>query len=108
MLGRAKHREAEVPSRSRKSPSRTEYEAITIERGVTHDTEFGKKGDQGLECWVRALVGAGERGVMAVTDGVTTLTTRAGSRTFIIHNRKEFPPSERRSKDRMPSSRVSA
>lgn len=42
-MGRAKHRGAEVPSSSRKSPSRTEYEAITIERGVTHDTEFGKR-----------------------------------------------------------------
>jgi phage tail-like protein len=27
-------------SSSRKSPGRTEYEAITIERGVTHDLEF--------------------------------------------------------------------
>src|SRR5262249_3081810 len=27
-------------SSSRKSPGRTEYEAITLERGVTHDTEF--------------------------------------------------------------------
>ena len=29
-------------STSRKSPGRTEYEAITLERGVTHDTEFEK------------------------------------------------------------------
>lgn len=28
------------PSSSRKSPGRTEYEAITLERGVTHDKEF--------------------------------------------------------------------
>ena len=28
--------------RSRKSPGRTKYEAITLERGVTHDTEFEK------------------------------------------------------------------
>ena len=27
---------------SRKSPGRTEYEAITLERGVTHDIEFEK------------------------------------------------------------------
>jgi hypothetical protein len=44
--------------------------------------------------WEGRLVGASERGVMAVTDGVTTLTTRAGGRIFIIHNRKEFPPSD--------------
>jgi phage tail-like protein len=37
-----KHREGGDPSSSRKSPGRTEYEAITIERGVTHDTEFEK------------------------------------------------------------------
>jgi phage tail-like protein len=35
-----KHREGGDPSSSRKSPGRTEYEAITIERGVTHDPEF--------------------------------------------------------------------
>ena len=35
-----KHREGGDPSSSRKSPGRTEYEAITLERGVTHDTEF--------------------------------------------------------------------
>lgn len=35
-----KHRDGGDPSTSRKSPGRTEYEAITIERGVTHDLEF--------------------------------------------------------------------
>src|SRR5437773_1923488 len=35
-----KHREGGDPSSSRKSPGRTEYEAITLERGVTHDEEF--------------------------------------------------------------------
>jgi phage tail-like protein len=34
------HREGGDPSTSRKSPGRTKYEAITLERGVTHDTEF--------------------------------------------------------------------
>jgi phage tail-like protein len=37
-----KHREGGDPSGSRKSPGRTEYEAITLERGVTHDPEFEK------------------------------------------------------------------
>jgi phage tail-like protein len=44
MLKRAtevvKHREGGDPSTSRKSPGRTEYDAITLERGVTHDLEF--------------------------------------------------------------------
>ena len=35
-----KHREGGDPSSSRKSPGRTEYEPITLERGVTHDREF--------------------------------------------------------------------
>jgi phage tail-like protein len=34
------HREGGDPSTSRKSPGRTKYEPITLERGVTHDTEF--------------------------------------------------------------------
>lgn len=37
-----KHREGGDPSTSRKSPGRTEYDAITLERGVTHDLEFEK------------------------------------------------------------------
>ena len=37
-----KHRDGGDPSSSRKSPGRTEYEPITLERGVTHDTEFEK------------------------------------------------------------------
>jgi phage tail-like protein len=36
------HREGGDPSTSRKSPGRTKYEAITLERGITHDTEFEK------------------------------------------------------------------
>ena len=35
-----KHRDGGDPSTSRKSPGRTEYEAITLERGVTHDVAF--------------------------------------------------------------------
>jgi phage tail-like protein len=34
------HREGGDPSSSRKSPGRTKYEAITLERGVTHDRDF--------------------------------------------------------------------
>src|ERR671937_477981 len=48
-----KHREGGDPSSSRKSPGRTEYEAVTLERGVTHDPEF--------EYWANKVwrVGAG-------------------------------------------------
>lgn len=41
-----KHREGGDPSSSRKSPGRTEYDAITLERGVTHDLEFENWADK--------------------------------------------------------------
>jgi phage tail-like protein len=34
------HREGGDPSTGRKSPGRTKYDAVTLERGVTHDLEF--------------------------------------------------------------------
>ena len=34
------HREGGDPSTSRKSPGKSKFEAITLERGVTHDLEF--------------------------------------------------------------------
>lgn len=34
------HREGGDPSTTRKSPGRTKFEAITLERGLTHDPEF--------------------------------------------------------------------
>ena len=36
------HREGGDPSIVRKSPGQTKYDPITLERGVTHDTEFEK------------------------------------------------------------------
>jgi phage tail-like protein len=41
-----KHREGGDPSTSRKSPGRTEFDAITLERGVTHDTAFEQWADK--------------------------------------------------------------
>lgn len=35
-----KHRSGGDPSTSFKGPGRTEYDAITLERGVSHDTDF--------------------------------------------------------------------
>ena len=37
-----KHRTGGDPSTSRKSPGRTEYDPITLERGVTHDIDFAQ------------------------------------------------------------------
>jgi phage tail-like protein len=47
------HTEGGSPNQTRKSPGRTQYEAITLERGVTQDAEFekwaGKVSGFGLE-----------------------------------------------------------
>jgi phage tail-like protein len=37
-----KHREGGDPSNTRKSPGRSDTDAVTLERGVTYDTEFEK------------------------------------------------------------------
>jgi phage tail-like protein len=56
------HREGGDPSTSRKSPGRTTYEAISLERGVTHDTEFEK--------WANKVwnFGAGEGSEVSLAD----------------------------------------
>ena len=56
------HRDGGDPSTSRKSPGRTKYEAITLERGVTHDLEF--------EAWANKVwhVGAGLGAEVSLKD----------------------------------------
>ena len=56
------HREGGDPSTSRKSPGRTKYEAITLERGVTHDPVF--------EQWAQKIwaVGAGLGAEVSLKD----------------------------------------
>jgi phage tail-like protein len=57
-----KHRDGADPSTSRKSPGRTEFEAITLERGVTHDLDF--------EAWAAKVwqVGAGLGAEVSLAD----------------------------------------
>jgi phage tail-like protein len=57
-----KHREGGDPSTSRKSPGRTEFDAITLERGVTHDPEF--------EAWAAKVwqIGAGLGSEVSLKD----------------------------------------
>jgi phage tail-like protein len=55
------HREGGDPSTSRKSPGRTQYNALTIERGVTYDHEFELWADK---VW-RLGAGAGAEVVLA-------------------------------------------
>jgi len=56
------HRDGADPSTSRKSPGRTKYEAIMLERGVTHDLEF--------EAWANKVwhVGAGLSAEVSLKD----------------------------------------
>ncbi|MFL5725928.1 MAG: phage tail protein [Chloroflexota bacterium] len=49
------HREGGDPSASRKSPGRTKYDPITLERGLTHDLEF--------ERWANKVWGLNQGGV---------------------------------------------
>src|ERR1700730_8445110 len=51
-----KHRVGGDPSSSRKSPGRTEYEAITLERGVTPDPAFENWAN--AVCKIAAQLGA--------------------------------------------------
>src|SRR5580704_15673026 len=57
-----KHREGGDPSTSRKSPGRNEFDAISLERGVTHDLDF--------EMWVAKVwrVGAGLGAEVSLKD----------------------------------------
>jgi len=56
------HREGGDPSTPRKAPGRSMYEPITLERGVTHDTEFEK--------WANKVwnFGAGEGSQVSLAD----------------------------------------
>jgi phage tail-like protein len=56
------HREGGDPSSPRKSPGKSTYEAITLERGVTHDTEFEKWANK---VW---LLGAGLGSEVSLKD----------------------------------------
>jgi phage tail-like protein len=57
-----KHRDGGDQSTSRKSPGRTEFEPITLERGVTHDPEF--------EAWANKIwrQGAGPGAELSLKD----------------------------------------
>jgi phage tail-like protein len=56
------HREGGDPSSSRKSPGRTQFDAVTLERGVTQDTDF--------EAWANKVwkLGAGLGAEVSLAD----------------------------------------
>jgi phage tail-like protein len=53
-----KHREGNDPNTARHSPAAVSFEAITIERGVTHDTEF--------ETWANKVYDVGGAGAISL------------------------------------------
>lgn len=55
-----KHREGGDPSVTRKSPGKAEFDAITLERGVTHDPEF--------EIWANLAFNIQGSGAMSLKD----------------------------------------
>lgn len=54
------HRSGGDPSSPRKAPGQTKFEAITLERGVTHDTDFEAWANKAW--YVRG--GPGQRGII--------------------------------------------
>jgi phage tail-like protein len=83
------HRDGGEPSASRKSPGRTEYDAITLERGLTHDTAFEDWADK---TW---RVGAGLGGEVALADFrkdvVLELYNEAGQLVIAYQLRRCWP-----------------
>jgi phage tail-like protein len=79
------HREGGDPSTSRKSPGRSKFEAITLERGITHDAAF--------EDWVNKVwkLGAAPGAESALADFrkdiVIDLFNEAGER---VHSYKVY------------------
>jgi phage tail-like protein len=55
-----KHREGNDPTTERKSPGRTEYDAISLERGVTHDPDF--------ENWANLVYAPGTGGTISLKN----------------------------------------
>ena len=59
------HREGGDASSPRKQPGRTEYEAITLERGVTHDLEFERWANKVWNYTTKRTEGNGKEGIRA-------------------------------------------
>ena len=83
------HREGGQPSSVFKSPGRTKYDAITLERGLTHDTAFEDWADK---TW---KVGAGLGGEVALADFrkdvVLELYNEAGQLVIAYQLRRCWP-----------------
>ena len=72
---------AAIPRPAASRPGRTEYDAITLERGVTHDTDVRDMGEQGLELRRGARRGGLARRTSARTSSSSSTTRPASSRS---------------------------
>ena len=81
-----KHREGGDPSSSRKSPGKTEFEAITLERGVTHDPAF--------EDWARLVAGGTTPALGRYRKEVRIEVYDAAGRLVLAYNVHRAWPSE--------------
>ena len=106
------HREGGDPSTSRKSPGRTKYDAITLERGVTHDLEF--------EAWANKVwrIGAGLGAEVSLKDFRKDVILEVLNETGqVVHRLQDFPllglgvpgparPGRERERDRDPDAQA--
>ncbi|TDC09523.1 phage tail protein [Streptomyces sp. 8K308] len=86
-----KHRNGGDPSSPRKSPGRSEFEAVTLERGVTHDPEFDR--------WANKVwqVGAGRGAEVSLRDFRKDLTIQVlneAGQVAVVHKVYRAWPSE--------------
>jgi phage tail-like protein len=81
-----KHREGGDPSTSRKSPGRTEYEPITLERGVTHDRAFERWANKVWNFGASQPTGEGPGAEVSLADFrknlIIDVFDEAGSKVF--------------------------
>jgi phage tail-like protein len=80
------HREGGDPSTSRKSPGTTKYEPITLERGVTQDTEFEEWAN---EVW---QLGAGPGAEVSLKDFRKDITIELYNEAGQLVNRLHRSP----------------
>ena len=81
------HRSGGSPASSQKTPGRTEYDAIVLEKGVTHDTTFEHWANDGSHLWdsrrstwaASARTSSSSSSTRRATSRSSTTSTAAGS-----------------------------
>lgn len=82
-----KHRAGGDPSTSKKSPGRNEYEALTLEQGVTHDLTFEQWANKAWD-YANAQAGSPDQEVSLADfrkDIILELYNEAGQKVIAYH-----------------------